>query len=393
MPNSETLDKSSDTQTNHSLRSAGTASGALFWLYIVALAAASFHIYRTPIYAMDSIQYMGNALLMEDTDPVRIHERIYSELERSVPKTVFEHLKGNEAGVADDQNSSRRERAINPYRFAEFLPLFAIRPLYNQTLYLVSKTGIGLVRSGILISVGSYFSLGVLLFLWLRPYTTPLLNLAVCLLTMVSPPLAILGRETTSDALASLVAFVSLYLIFEKRMLAPGMVVLLSSIYFRTDFVVLTGPVILVCWLQRRILFWQAAVLSTVAVSSVLCINHFAGDYGIRMLYYRNFVGTPIAPAEMVVQFSARDYLSAFRSGITKIAESFFLPFLLLGATGLRSRRMLPLLGVSLAYIGLHFLILPNWEERWAAIFYLSMVVCAASACNHGDDKTIQASS
>lgn len=370
-----------------------TASAAFFWLYIVALAAASFHIYRTPIYAMDSIQYMGNALLMEDTDPVRIHRRIYSELDRSVPKTALEHLKGNEAGVADDQNSSRHERAVDPYRFAEFLPLFAIRPLYNQTLYLVSKTGVGLVRSGILISVGSYFSLGVFLFLWLRHYTTPALNLAICLLTMVSPPLALLGRVTTSDALASLVAFTSLYLIFEKRMLTPGMVLLLSSIYFRTDFVVLTGPVILVCWLQRRILFWQAAVLSTVAVSSVLCINHFAGDYGIRMLYYRNFVGTPIAPAEMVVQFSARDYLSALRSGITKIAESFFVPFLLLGAIGLRSRRMLPLLGVALAYIGLHFLILPNWEERWAAIFYLSMVVCATSACNQGEDKTIQPSS
>jgi hypothetical protein len=76
-----------------------TASGALFWLYIMALAAASFHIYRTPIYAMDSIQYMGNALLMEDTDPVRIHQRIYLELDRSVPKTVLEHLKGNEADV------------------------------------------------------------------------------------------------------------------------------------------------------------------------------------------------------------------------------------------------------------------------------------------------------
>ena len=393
MRNSETLDKSSDTQKQSSSTPATAASGALFWLYIVALAAASFHIYRTPIYAMDSIQYMGNALLMEDTNPVRIHQRIYSELDRSLPKTVLEHLKGNEIGAPGDQNSSRHERAVDPYRFAEFLPLFAIRPLYNQTLYLVSKTGIGLVRSGILISVGSYFSLGVVLFLWLRPYTIPMLSLAICLLTMVSPPLAILGRETTSDALASLVAFVSLYLIFEKRILAPGLALLLASIYFRTDFVVLAGPVILACWLQRRIQFWQAAVLSTVAVSSVLCINNFAGDYGIRMLYYRNFVGTPIAPAEMVVQFSARDYLSAFRSGITKTADSFFLPFLLLGAIGLRSKRMLPLLGVALAYIGLHFLILPNWEERWAAIFYLSMVVCAASACTQVGNQTIQISS
>ncbi|HEY3972405.1 MAG TPA: hypothetical protein VGM18_05330 [Candidatus Sulfotelmatobacter sp.] len=290
---------------------------------------------------------MGNALLMEQTDPVQIHQRVYSELRRSVPRGALEQLLGNEAGAPPDQNRSRQERATNPYGFAEFLPLFAIRPLYNQTLYFVSKTGIGLVRSGILISVGSYFLLGVLLFAWVRDYTTPLLSLLICLLSMMSPPLTALGRDTTSDALASLVAFAALYLLFEKRLLLPGIVLLLSSIYFRTDFIVLAGPAILICWLERRIQFWQAAVLSILAVASVLCIDHFAGDYGIKMLYYRNFVGTPVAPAEMAVQFSARNYLAAFRSGITKVSESFFLPFLLLGTIGLRSRRSLPLLGVG----------------------------------------------
>jgi hypothetical protein len=38
-----------------------------------------------------------------------------------------------------------------------------------------------------------------------------------------------------------------------------------------------------------------------VAVVSVLAINHFGGDYDIKMLYYRNFVavanaGLPILP-------------------------------------------------------------------------------------------------
>jgi branched-subunit amino acid transport protein len=348
--------------------------------YVVSLALLSFHIYRTPIYAMDSLQYMGNALLMEDTNPVHIHQRVYSELRRSVPATIFEHLTGNEPGAPQDQNASRHERAVNPYRFAEFLPLFAIRPLYNQTLYFVSKMGVGLVRSGVLISVGSYFLIGLILFLWMRPYASPLVSVAVSLLTMASPPLTILGRETTSDALASLVALISLYVIFDKRQLTLGLVLLLVSIYFRTDFVVLAGPVILVCWLQRWVKFWQGAALSALAVASVLCINHFAGDYGIKMLYYRNFVGTPIAPGEMLVQFSQHDYLSAFRSGITELGESFFLPFLLIGAIGLRSKRILPLFALALGYIGLHFLILPHWEERWAAVFYLSMVVCAVSS-------------
>ena len=54
----------------------------VFSLYVCALGVASVHLYRTPIYAMDAVQYMGNALLMEDTDIVSVHRRVYAELNR-----------------------------------------------------------------------------------------------------------------------------------------------------------------------------------------------------------------------------------------------------------------------------------------------------------------------
>jgi len=355
------------------------ANGAVYFLYALMLAGVSIHLYHKPIYSMDSVQYMGNALLMEETDPVRIHQRVYAEIGRAVPQMEREFLLGHVEGVTKEYAESRRERASNPYRFAEFLPLFAIRPIYNQILWLVSKTGIGLVRSGIVISVGSYFLLGILLFAWLRKYASPLLSFALSFLLMITPPLMALGRETTSDALATLVAFAALYLIFEEQRIAAGLTLLLASIYLRTDFVVLAGPVILACWWEGKIEFWKAGVLSLVAVASVLSINHFAGDYGIKMLYYRNFVGVPIAPGEMTVQFSFRDYLAAFRSGMTLAAESFFLPFLLLGTIGVVSRRMTALFVVTLTYVVLHFVVLPNWQERWVGLFYLSMGVCAAT--------------
>jgi hypothetical protein len=351
----------------------------IFFLYVLLLAGVARHLYYKPIYSMDSIQYMGNALLMEEHDPVRIHQRVYGEVQRFVPRTEREGLLGYEVGAPSDQNKSRQERASNAYTFAEFLPLFAIRPLYNQTLWLVSKTGLGLVRSGLLISVTSYFLLGVLAFIWLGRYTSPVFTLAFSILLMISPPLMDLGRETTADPLATLVAFASLYLIFEQRRLFAGMILLLASIYFRTDFVVLAGPVILACWLQRRIELWKAAVLSILAVASVLCINHFAGDYGMGMLYYRNFTGVPVAPGEMTVRLSSRDYFLALRAGITLMMASFFLPFLLLGTTGIALRQMRGLFAATLAYVLLHFLILPNWQERWFGVFYLSMAVCAAA--------------
>jgi hypothetical protein len=63
-----------------------------------------------------------------------------------------------------------------------------------------------------------------------------------------------------------------------------------------------------------------------------------------------------------------------------KNPDSFFLPFLLLAATGLRSRAGRVLVATTLAYVALRFLVLPNWQERWVAVFYPSAMVCAALA-------------
>ena len=349
--------------------------------YAVLLGLVSIHLYKNPIYSMDSIQYMGNALLMDGTDLVKIHQKVYSESNLRVPKAARDQLLGPPSGTPEDQNDSRRQRASNPYRFGEFLPFFAIRPLYNQTLWLVSKTGLGLVDASILISVVPYFLLGMLLIVWLSRYVNAPLAFLMAFLLMISPPLMELGRCMTSDAAAMLLAFLSLYLIFERNLLTAGLVVLLASIYFRTDTVVLAGPVILACWLERRVDLVKASALAVLAVASALSINHFAGDYGIKMLYYRNFIGVPAAPGEMTVQFSFHDYLSAVRSGITLVASSFFLPFLLVGIGGFFfARRMRMVAVVALAYVLLHFVALPNWQERWFGVFYLSMAVAAAEA-------------
>jgi hypothetical protein len=215
---------------------------------------------------------------------------------------------------------------------------------------------------------------------WMSVYTSPPLAALIASIVMVSPPLLTLGRETTSDALATLVAFSSLYLIFQKNFLVPGLTILLASTCFRTDFVVLAGPVLLACWLKRQLRFWQTAVLAALAIGSVFAINHYAGDYGIKMLYYRNFVGTPLIPGEMPVQYSARDYFPAFRSGLVLVAGSFFLPFLLAVIGGLASSSGVKTVAmVALAYTALHFLVLPNWDDRWFGIFYLSMGLAAAA--------------
>lgn len=331
------------------------------------------------MYGMDFIQYMANALLMGDSNIVSVHRRVYEEVNRGVPANQLARILGVDPSAPGDQNQSRRARARNPETLAEFLPFFAIRPLYNQTIWLLSKTGVGLLRSVVLISVASYFAMGVLLFLWVLRFAGAKLGALIAFLLMATPPMTQLGRDLTPDASGSLIAFLALYLVFEKRTLAPGFTLLLLSIFFRTDFVVLAGLVLLACYLERRIELRTAAAISALAVICVLMINYFAGDYGIKMLYYRNFVGVPFNPAEMAVEFSARDYVSAVRSGLSLISESFFIPFLLLGVFGLVVERMRVLFAVALSYVVFHFIVLPNWQERWVGIFYLCCGVCGAA--------------
>ena len=356
---------------------------AIALFYVLLLGCVSLHVYRTPVYSFDSLQYMGNAVLMEERDPVVIHQRVYSEIDGRIPRIARENMLGHEVGAPEDQNKSLQERAANPYRFAEFLPLFAIRPMYNILLFFVAKSGLGLLRAGIVLSTLSHFLLGILLFRWLTRHVTPFVATVVSLLAMISPPIMNLGRENTSDGVATVIALSAIYVIFETERILIGTTLLLASIYFRTDFVVLAGPVLLMMWLGRKGELWKAGFLAGMAICSVLVINHFAGDYGIKMLYYRNFVGAPSAPGEMVVQFSVQDYLFAFRAGITRVLNSFFVPFLLLGVVGASlGSKLRTVAVVTFAYVGLHFVILPNWDERWFGVFYFATVLCAATVSN-----------
>src|SRR5258708_19357382 len=73
------------------------------FLYALILFVCSLHLYRTPTYDMDSIQYMGNALLMEESDVVEVHRRVYAEVRGAIPRTASEDLLGHPPAAPADQ--------------------------------------------------------------------------------------------------------------------------------------------------------------------------------------------------------------------------------------------------------------------------------------------------
>lgn len=350
---------------------------AITTAFLLLLFVSSVRCILAPFYQLDILGYMGNALLMEDRDPIDIHKRVYAEAARDLPRATYQDMTG-ERGGSDDLVRSKQDRVQNPWHFAEYLPFFAIRPLYNQTLYWVSKTGLGLVRAAILISTTSYILIGLIVFAWMMEYVGVQYAAVATLLIMVSPPVTFVGRFAGSDALATLCALFSLFLIFEKQKLTAGMALLLVSVFVRTDNVVVAGLALLACVMQKRIRLWQGGILACVALGSALMINHAAGDYGIKMLYFRNFLGTPLAPAETPAQFSAPDYLRAFREGLSNAADGVLVPFLLLATIGLaKPGPARTVLFITSAYVALHFVILPNWQDRWFCLFYVTAGVAA----------------
>ncbi len=174
------------------------------------------------------------------------------------------------------------------------------------------------------------------------------------------------------------------YLIFKKKKLLPGLVLLLLGIFARTDSVLLVLPILALLWIKGEINWRSAATLGVLAVLVVLAINHSAGDYGMQMLYYRNFVRQPLLPVEVPVHFSSQQYLAAFRKGIPVMLESLMLPFALLGLIGFR--KWPGLVAVGFTYAVLHYVALPNYQERWFIPSYLLFAV--ASVWGMRESKT-----
>jgi len=353
-------------------------------VFAVVLTLAAFRAYQYPAYTSDGFVYMANAVAMHGAAAPEIHDTVYREVYAGVPQYLLGHLLGNDP-VPSSMSLSFHDRALNPYHFAEFLPCFAVRPIFNELVYVLHYGfGVSLLRAPVLISVLSYWLLGWLSLLWISSYSPKPWAALLSLLLVVTPPVWDLARWPMPDALSCLLLLLALYLILEKELLAVGLTILLASVYVRTDNMLLALTVIAyLSILTRSIEKTKAAALAAVAILSVFLINHFAGDYGAKLLYYRAFIATPIAPGEIAPQFGFHDYISALKSGFPAIIHGDFITFALMGLVGLLKRpgrALLSLAAITAVYSAARFLIFPLVESRYFALFFVAMGILLASS-------------
>ena len=236
------------------------------------------------------------------------------------------------------------------------------------------KLGAGLVKATVLGSVLPYIALATLIFSWSRRYVGSVYASVLAFLLAITPPVWSLSRIHEPDCLSTLWACLALYFIFERGQLTIGSVFLLSSVYIRTDNVLLVFCVIAYLGLTKQIDRPKLAALAAVALASVFIINHFAGDYGWRLLYYRGFIGPPLAPGEFVAHFTFADYERALRRGINGLLNGNFVPFFLLGLIGFfasAKRVMGKAFAVVVVFSAAHFIIFPLTEDRYLAVYFV----------------------
>ena len=352
--------------------------------FALCLTLACLRAYHYPEYSTDGFSYMANAVAMKGASIQVIHDTVYREAMAGIPGPVFKHLTGNDPSEPAWESNSFRERAANPYRFAEFLPCFAIRPIFNQLVYVLHYLlGVGLLKATVLIPVVCYWLMGWLVLAWTWRYVATPWAALISMLLLLSPPLWDIARSTTPDALSSLIVLAAMFLLFEQRRLLPGMILLIASVYVRTDNVILV--LLALAYLYVTGLGLRAsetAMLSALAVVSVLLINHFSGDYGPKVLYYRSFVEAPIAVGEIAPSFGIHEYLAALKIGISGVVHGPYIPFFLMGTVGLLrrpSRALIGIAAVTMGYTAAHLVIFPNPETRFFGPFFAAMGLVLAS--------------
>ena len=354
----------------------------------LCLTLACLRAYHYPEYSTDGLSYMANAVAIKGASIQVIHDTVYREAMAGIPGPLFKHLTGNDPSEPASESNSFRERAVNPYRFAEFLPCFAIRPVFNQLVYVLHYLlGVGLLKATVLIPVVSYWLMGWLVLAWTWRYVATPWAALISMLLLLSPPLWELARSTTPDALSSLTVLAAMFLLLEQRRLLPGMILLIASVYVRTDNLILVLlALVYLCVADLGLRVVEAAILSALAVVSVVLINHFSGDYGPKVLYYRSFVEAPIAVGEIVPSFGIYEYLAALKMGISGVLHGPYIPFILMGTVALLrrpSRAVVGVAAVTMGYTATHLVIFPNPETRFFGPFFAAMgLALASSVCN-----------
>jgi hypothetical protein len=207
-------------------------------------------------------------------------------------------------------------------------------------------------------------------------------SFSVALLLLFCYPVLLLGRLHTPDGIAAATALTAFFLLLERKQMFWGILLLMLSVYIRTDNSILALLAVAYLWSRHELRWTHAVTLAALAIASVSLINTVSGNYGYAALFQNSFrdpLGDPVTQSHAGV--TPAQYAEAFRAGFVQLQKSYAPEFLLLGviAIGMRSSPLRNLALLALAYGAVHFVAYPDFEDRFFGFAYVAFVIAAAA--------------
>lgn len=350
-----------------------------------------------PHHDWDMLAYVVSAKKVLGLSEQEAHSYVYDNLAQYTDQSTYDRLtNNNDAFYGDAVNKEYREiMSQDVSLFAQQLPFYEIRVVYNRLIAAIDKLGVNTFSAAHYVSLlAMSLSLLVIARIVFSLGSDKLFALVPLLLFPFS--FVDVGRIATPDALATFVTLVVAFCFYRKHfyglfLLMPLLVVV------RTDLVIL--PVVLglyFLFMNRRYLL-PYMISMAITAGLYLWVNHFYGNYGWHTIFHVTLIERVINPATAELIVTPGLYFSAFVSGIKSAVNYQFIVYgicclLLLGfhvknkETFLASKsfNLSVFHYLSLIYVILHFMAFPVVYNRFfVAQYAVAIILVLELICRH----------
>jgi len=350
-------------------------------LYGIAVIFVCFYSFRLPHYNWDRIAYAACTLSLENNDPQWVHEQAYKTVAQSVPPQRYNELVSAMPRLASD-----------PQAFSAKLKFFYTRPLYILLIYSLYQAGIPLVQAMASVSIAGFIIIAFLILIWLSRYFSGSSLGFLALLFLLVVQVRDLAMIQTPDAVSVALVLMSFYFILECRRGVAGLTILVISILFRFEnlLLLLMMTVYLTYFAPSRHAIKKKDCLIFLAVSGFM---YFIQNYlsaGIRWQHMFNNAyvnrGDHFIPPDTPIHLT--DYLSVVLLEIVRLlVDVEFVSvtpiFLFIGIFTMfsyyRKGKMddvfFHMILIALLNMAFRFLILPSWDGRYFIINHFIILI------------------
>ncbi|HUZ61623.1 MAG TPA: hypothetical protein VMU83_22795 [Hanamia sp.] len=352
------------------------------FIYVVCIMLFALHAFKRQEYNWDMLPYMSIILSYDNNNLNFVHDTIYKIIKEQASVANYKLL-------TDGGLKMRKLSAENASYFKQQLPFYTVKPLYTKLAYFLYKAGIPLTEATVLLSVISYFFIGLFIFYWLKKYMNLFLVLPSCLLIMLCRPVYSVADISTPDCLSALFLLAAFYCLIEKKSVIAICIFLILSIFTRIDNIIPGAYIILLITLtnkwKEKISFKKCSFILMAMCISYFLITYNVREYGWNIFYYPSFLSHLNKAYDSHLSFSFSNYFLVAKSQIMSgLFFSDLILFLLLGLMLFIDRASIQrdflnfeqlLIIVLILIIFTRFILQPIISDRFYIAYYISILV------------------